>query len=243
MRTSPTPSRVRHARFAVAILASASVFGAVASQTFAHADDGAIVLPNVPTTVAPTTTLAPTTTVTPVTAPPTSVPTTDVTTTTAAPVTAPPTTAPVSIPTVTTTPPPTTKKPTPKDPGNPNAKGATRVEVDISQQRLYIYKGSDLYRSIHVSTGSGKHYCTKGRCGTAHTPRGRFRVYNRINGWRTSFLGRLYNPLYFTGGFAIHGAASVPNYPASHGCVRVTMANARWLPSAVPNGAPVWVHD
>ena len=108
---------------------------------------------------------------------------------------------------------------------------------------LTLYKNGSAFRTVHVSTGSGKRYCEKGSCGVARTPRGRYRIYNRIGGWRTSRLGQLFNPLYFTGGFAIHGAGSVPNYPASHGCVRVTMATARWLPGAVPNGTPVWVHD
>ena len=31
---------------------------------------------------------------------------------------------------------------------------------------------------------------------------------------------------YFIGGYAIHGYASVPNYPASHGCLRVPIPNA-----------------
>ena len=30
-----------------------------------------------------------------------------------------------------------------------------------------------------------------------------------------------YKPMYFYGGYAIHGNPSVPPYPASHGCVRV----------------------
>ena len=38
---------------------------------------------------------------------------------------------------------------------------------------------------------------------------------------------------YFIGGYAIHGYASVPTFPASHGCVRVPVPNARsiydWL--------------
>jgi lipoprotein-anchoring transpeptidase ErfK/SrfK len=33
---------------------------------------------------------------------------------------------------------------------------------------------------------------------------------------------------YFTGGYAIHGYASVPVFPASHGCLRVP------VPDAVP---------
>lgn len=106
-----------------------------------------------------------------------------------------------------------------------------------------LYKSGKLVRTMRVSTGNGKRYCEKGRCGVANTPRGRFRVYNRINGWRTSYLGRLYNPLYFRGGYAIHGSGSVPNYPASHGCVRVTIGDANYLMRAVPNGASVWVRD
>jgi lipoprotein-anchoring transpeptidase ErfK/SrfK len=73
------------------------------------------------------------------------------------------------------------------------------------------------------------------------TPRGRYRIYSRVSGWKTAALGKLYNPLYFKGGFAIHGSGSVPRYPASHGCVRVSVANARWLPSVVPNGTPVHI--
>jgi hypothetical protein len=80
-----------------------------------------------------------------------------------------------------------------------------------------------------------------GACATAVTPGGSFRVTRRISGWRTSRLGRLYNPLYFNGGIAIHGAASVPAYPASHGCVRITMSAASWFPGVVPNGTPVYV--
>ena len=38
---------------------------------------------------------------------------------------------------------------------------------------------------------------------------------------------------YFIGGYAIHGYVSVPTFPASHGCVRVPIPNARsiydWL--------------
>ena len=107
---------------------------------------------------------------------------------------------------------------------------------------MYIRKGGQLYRTIRVSTGSGKRFCVKGDCQTAHTPRGRFRIGRRIGGWRVSRLGRLYSPLYFSGGYAIHGSPSVPGYPASHGCVRITMGDARWLPSTAPNGTPVWIH-
>ncbi len=201
------------------------------------------VAPAPPSTTAPTT--AAPTTAAPTTAAPTSVPSTQVVPTSAVPAQTVTTAAPIEVPAVVAPTPTTIKKKAASKPdlassaGNPNAKGATSVVVSIAKQRMYIYKGGQLYRSIPVSTGSGKKYCNRGKCAIAHTPRGSFRVQRRIGGWRTSALGRLYNPLYFSGGYAIHGSGSVPRYPASHGCVRVSMANARWLPSAIPNGTPV----
>ncbi|HUR77435.1 MAG TPA: L,D-transpeptidase family protein [Acidimicrobiales bacterium] len=119
--------------------------------------------------------------------------------------------------------------------------GATRVEVDLKRQILQLYKGGSLFKVLDVSTGSGKRYCVDGDCATAVTPGGSYKVFFRRNGWRVSRLGKLYNPLYFNGGIAIHGAPSVPAYPASHGCVRIPMYVAEWFHSQVPNGTPVYV--
>lgn len=246
MRTSPAPfpiRRVRRSTMFITAMTAGVVFSALLVPPMASAQDGSIVpivLPAVTTTAAPPTTVAPTTSVPPVTAPPsTAAPETSVAPPTAAPTTGVPVTAPsTKIPTRVV---PTTRK-TAVSKGNPVARGATSVEVSIAKQRMYVYKGGTLYRTVRVSTGNGKKYCAKGKCGVAVTPRGRFRVYNRINGWRTSYLGRLYNPLYFRGGYAIHGSGSVPSYPASHGCVRVSMSDARWLPGVIPNGTTVWVH-
>lgn len=38
--------------------------------------------------------------------------------------------------------------------------------------------------------------------------------------------------MFFKGGFAIHGSWAVPNYNASHGCIRVHPMEARWLNQA-----------
>ena len=35
----------------------------------------------------------------------------------------------------------------------------------------------------------------------------------------------MYYSYYFYGGYAIHGYHSVPNYPASHGCLRTFIAD------------------
>jgi lipoprotein-anchoring transpeptidase ErfK/SrfK len=54
----------------------------------------------------------------------------------------------------------------------------------------------------------------------------------------------MYRPKYFWRSAAIHGYASVPNYAASHGCVRVTNATMDWLwkKNALPLGMPIWVY-
>jgi lipoprotein-anchoring transpeptidase ErfK/SrfK len=196
-----------------------------------------VIVPPASTTVAPTT-VAPPTTVPPTTAPPTTV--APEPTTTVPVVTEPPTTVVATVP-VTATPTTTKKKPA-IEVGNPQASGSVSLEVSIARQVMIIRKGGDVWKTIPVSTGSGRKYCNKGKCGNAVTPRGRYRIYSRVSGWRTAALGRLYNPLYFKGGFAVHGSGSVPRYPASHGCVRVSIANARWLPSAIPNGTSIWIH-
>lgn len=121
------------------------------------------------------------------------------------------------------------------------AGGANRVEVDLKRQVLFLFKDGALHRVLPVSTGNNKRYCVNGDCAVAVTPGGSFRVSRKINGLRVSRLGKLYNPLYFNGGIAIHGAPSVPAYPASHGCVRIPMAVSKWFHDTVPIGTPVYV--
>lgn len=119
--------------------------------------------------------------------------------------------------------------------------GSTRVEVDVARQVLFFYKSNALYRIVSVSTGSGQRFCVDGRCATAVTPGGSFRVSGKVGGWQTGKLGRLYKPSYFNGNIAIHGALSVPGGPASHGCVRVPMSSADWIYSSLPIGTAVYV--
>ncbi len=119
--------------------------------------------------------------------------------------------------------------------------GADRVEIDLKRQVLLLFQRGELARVLSVSTGNGKRYCVEGQCARAVTPGGSFRVTRKINGLRVSRLGKLYNPLYFNGGIAIHGSPSVPGSPASHGCVRIPMSASKWFYDAVAIGTPVYV--
>jgi peptidoglycan hydrolase-like protein with peptidoglycan-binding domain len=127
--------------------------------------------------------------------------------------------------------------------------GLPRVEVDLTRQVLFFFDKFGLYKVANISSGSGKKYCdysSKAKrqvCGSAKTPRGNFRVQRRIKGDRESDLGHLYSPVYFNGGFAVHGSGSIPAYPASHGCVRVSNRTADWFFSEVPDKTPVYLYD
>jgi len=127
--------------------------------------------------------------------------------------------------------------------------GLPRIEINITRQVLLDFDQQGLNRVIAVSTGSNRNYCEISKksgeqvCGEAHTPRGTFHIHYRIPGWRESDLGKLYNPLYFNGGFAIHGSPLVPAENVSHGCVRISIESSLWFYDTVKNGTPVIVFD
>jgi peptidoglycan hydrolase-like protein with peptidoglycan-binding domain len=124
--------------------------------------------------------------------------------------------------------------------------GPVRIEIDLPRQVLFLYHDDALVRVLPVSTGSGKRFCSEGRCRTAVTPPGSYRIGYRVNGWdESSPLGRLFNPLYYMvgAGIAIHGYPSVPAYPDSKGCVRIPMSAAATFPGQVPDDIPVYVLD
>jgi len=130
-------------------------------------------------------------------------------------------------------------------PGAPELRGgeADRVEVDVDRQVLYLVEGGVLHRVMAVSTGSGELYTgADGGLWRANTPRGVFRVERRIAGERHAPLGVLHDPLYFHRGWAIHGSDSVPTWPASHGCVRVSRADGRELFERVADGTQVIIY-
>ena len=120
---------------------------------------------------------------------------------------------------------------------------SNRVEVDLTKQVLYVVKGGAIARILPVSSGNGATYLQKdGDKAKALTPVGWYKIQRRIVGERKADLGTLYDPQYFYRGWAIHGSNSVPAYPASHGCVRVTRADAKWLLGAIYNGMSVYLY-
>lgn len=127
-----------------------------------------------------------------------------------------------------------------------------QAQVDKTRQLVFLIHNGETVFILNASTGDDREYTepdgnTPGVMitGKAITPVGKFRIdRERPDGWWVGDLGQIYRPKYFSGGVAIHGSYSVPAYPASHGCVRVSTAamDMIWDLNLLPRGTTVWVY-
>ena len=126
------------------------------------------------------------------------------------------------------------------------------MEVDLDKQVAYMVRNGVTEAVLNVSTGTGKKYVERSVknpniliSDVAETPKGHFRVQKlRGDGWWEGDLGPIYRPIYFHGGIAFHGSAVIPAYPASHGCVRVSVdaMDMLWESSLLEKYDEVWVY-
>ena len=134
--------------------------------------------------------------------------------------------------------------------------GGTHLEVYLPEQVAVLFEAGRVQVVSHVSSGQGIEWCdeviidnddgtqeTIGICGRSITPGGVYHFERKVAGWRNAKLGRLYKPVYFNYGIAIHGASNVPNDPASRGCVRFPMHIAEYIQDLVSIGDTVYVFD
>jgi peptidoglycan hydrolase-like protein with peptidoglycan-binding domain len=126
----------------------------------------------------------------------------------------------------------------------PRSTSGTVIEVDLEDDLLMFVTDGHVTAVLNTSTGGGYTYTVDGVTSVARTPTGEFQIYRQVDGLVTDSLGQLWRPKYFDGGFAIHGDSSVPPYPVSHGCVRVSNEAIDWIWSnnLAPLGTPVWVY-
>lgn len=139
------------------------------------------------------------------------------------------------------------------------AVAGTRVKIDISEQRAYLYENGKLVTTSSVSSGR-KGY---------RTPTGSFRVQSKERLHRSTLYGsyvrgggtvkrdvdvrRHRRPagarfrgapmpyfIRFNKGIGMH-AGNVPDTPASHGCVRLPPGKAQFFYNRVSVGTPVSV--
>jgi hypothetical protein len=99
-------------------------------------------------------------------------------------------------------------------------KHGRHIEASLSKQVLALIDRGRVQRIYHISSGAP----------STPTILGSFRFYLKTPGINAK--GMVHSS-YFIRGYAVHGYASVPVYPASHGCLRVPVPDAasifRWI--------------
>jgi hypothetical protein len=103
------------------------------------------------------------------------------------------------------------------------------VEVDLRRQVMVLASRGKPRYTFHVSTGKW----------STPTDRGHFRFYRRHPGYNSL---RMLHSVYYNRGEAIHGYRSVPTYPASHGCIRSPIPDARFIYNWVRLGMSIYVY-
>lgn len=117
------------------------------------------------------------------------------------------------------------------------------IDIDLSRQLLFVWTDSGGPTILNTSTGSGATFVApNGNKEVASTPTGDFTIERRIDGVRDGPLGRMYRPMYFFRGWAIHGSPNIPSTPLSHGCARVRNNDQDWLVDHIATGTSVSVY-
>lgn len=114
--------------------------------------------------------------------------------------------------------------------------GALQIFVSKTDQSLVVYDGEQIVATSKVSTGKQGHT----------TPSGIFsilekRKYHESNLYSNAPMPWMQRITW--SGVALHESNSVPNYPASHGCVRLPASFAKALFSMTERGAHVIITD
>jgi L,D-transpeptidase catalytic domain len=87
------------------------------------------------------------------------------------------------------------------------------AEGDLTLQLLALIDGSKVTAIYPISSGKP----------STPTILGRFHVYSKVSGYLPDGM---YFSNFFFGGYAIHGYNPAPDYPASHGCMRLPIVDA-----------------
>ena len=106
------------------------------------------------------------------------------------------------------------------------------VETDLSRQVMVLADNGEPKHTFHISSG------------TAATPtiQGHHTFFRKQYG--TNSLGMVHS-VYFgptNRGYATHGYHSVPNYPASHGCLRNPIPNSLFIYNWIDLGDDIYVY-
>ncbi len=103
------------------------------------------------------------------------------------------------------------------------------MEATLSRQVLVFARGNKPYAIFPIASGAP----------VTPTILGTYSVYWKDPGYNEKGM---YYSSYFIRGYAIHGYESVPNYPASHGCLRTFIADQPRIYGMTFIGQPIYVY-
>ncbi|HEY5976919.1 MAG TPA: L,D-transpeptidase [Solirubrobacterales bacterium] len=109
---------------------------------------------------------------------------------------------------------------------HPNA--GEHLEAPLSKQVLVFAKGDKPFAVYPVSSGKS----------STPTVTGHFTFIRTEPGYNSHGM---YYSFYFYGGYAIHGYESVPDYPASHGCIRTFISDQPEIYERINYGESIFV--
>jgi hypothetical protein len=107
-------------------------------------------------------------------------------------------------------------------------KAGEHVEVPLGKQVLVMIKKGKPFAIYPVSTGKP----------STPTITGHYTFYRREPGYNSEGM---YYSFYWHNGYAVHGYAEVPNYAASHGCVRTFIADQPRIYDQLHYGESIFV--
>ncbi|MCJ7727246.1 MAG: L,D-transpeptidase [Actinobacteria bacterium] len=121
-----------------------------------------------------------------------------------------------------------------------------RIEVDLTKQKVFVYYKDNLIRDMICSGGAEQF----------STPLGEFKTSQKIEySWIDRFnMGAYYwirfykKYLFHSVPFDKNGEMITEEYeklgsPASHGCIRLKLEEAKWLYEKLPLGVTVLIHE
>lgn len=102
------------------------------------------------------------------------------------------------------------------------------LEAPLSKQVLVFAKGDEPFAVYPISSGKS----------STPTVTGHFSFIRQEPGYNSHGM---YYSFYFYGGYAVHGYESVPDYPASHGCIRTFIADQPEIYERINYGESIFV--
>ena len=119
------------------------------------------------------------------------------------------------------------------------------LEVDLSEQRLYLKENGNVVDSWAISSGESRSPTITGH----YRVNSHYRVQTMSSTSATDPYWNYEVPniewiMYFNGSQAFHGVYWHNNFgtPMSHGCVGMPNSRAKQIYDWSPNGVDVWIH-